>query len=72
MDLKINAPCNVDCTSFSALTFKVPVPPRIKVKNANANPHKKAGKYKDSCVIYKVEQERPEYKVAKVDSSNWM
>ena len=32
----------------------------------------KAGKYKDSCVIYKVEQERPEYKVAKVDSSNWM
>lgn len=32
----------------------------------------KAGKYKDSCVIYKVAQERPEYKVAKVDSSNWM
>ena len=32
----------------------------------------KVGKYKDSCVIYKVEQERPEYKVAKVDSSNWV
>ncbi len=32
----------------------------------------KAGKYSDSCVIYKVDKERPEYKVGKVDSSNWM
>ena len=32
----------------------------------------KAGKYKDSGIIYKVEQEKPEYKVGKVDSSNWM
>ena len=32
----------------------------------------KAGDYHDSCVIYKVDQERPEYKVGKVDSSNWM
>jgi len=32
----------------------------------------KAGKYSDGCVIYKVEQEKPEYKVGKVDSSNWM
>ncbi len=32
----------------------------------------KAGEYSDSCVIYKVDKERPEYKVGKVDSSNWM
>jgi len=32
----------------------------------------KAGEYTDSCVIYKVDQERPEYRLAKGDSSNWM
>ena len=32
----------------------------------------KAGKYTDSCVIYKVVQEKPEYRLAKGDSSNWM
>ncbi len=32
----------------------------------------KAGNYTDSCVIYKVDQERPEYRLAKGDSSNWM
>ena len=33
---------------------------------------KKAGAYTDSCVIYKVDQEKPEYRLAKGDSSNWM
>lgn len=32
----------------------------------------KSGTYSDSCVIYKVEQEKPEYRLAKGDSSNWM
>ncbi len=32
----------------------------------------KAGNYTDSCVIYKVDQEKPEYRLAKGDSSNWM
>ncbi len=32
----------------------------------------KAGEYSDSCVIFKVEQEKPEYRLAKGDSSNWM
>ena len=32
----------------------------------------KAGAYTDSCVIYKVDQEKPEYRLAKGDSSNWM
>lgn len=32
----------------------------------------KAGDYTDSCVIYKVDQEKPEYRLAKGDSSNWM
>lgn len=32
----------------------------------------KAGDYTDSSVIYKVDQEKPEYRLAKGDSSNWM
>lgn len=32
----------------------------------------KAGAYTDSCVIYKVDEEKPEYRLAKGDSSNWM
>ena len=32
----------------------------------------KAGEYSDSCTIYKVDKERPEYRLAKGDSSNWM
>lgn len=32
----------------------------------------KAGAYTDSCVIYKVDQEKPEYRLEKGDSSNWM
>ena len=32
----------------------------------------KADEYTDSCVIYKVDKERPEYRLAKGDSSNWM
>lgn len=32
----------------------------------------KAGDYTDSGVIYKVDSERPEYRLAKGDSSNWM
>ena len=32
----------------------------------------KAGECKDSAVIYKTDQPRPEYKMAKGDSSNWM
>ena len=32
----------------------------------------KAGDYTDSCVIYKVDKEKPEYRLAKGDSSNWM
>ena len=32
----------------------------------------KAGEYSDSCVIYKVDKEKPEYRLAKGDSSNWM
>ena len=32
----------------------------------------KAGEYKDSAVIYKTEKPRPEYKMTKGDSSNWM
>ncbi|MBQ8804602.1 MAG: glycoside hydrolase family 2 protein [Tyzzerella sp.] len=32
----------------------------------------KAGDYTDSCVIYKVDEEKPEYRLAKGDSSNWM
>jgi len=32
----------------------------------------KAGEYCDSCTIYKVDKERPEYRLAKGDSSNWM
>lgn len=32
----------------------------------------KAGEWKDSAVIYKTDQPRPEYKMAKGDSSNWM
>ena len=32
----------------------------------------KAGDYTDSCVIYKVDEEPNEYRLAKGDSSNWM
>ena len=32
----------------------------------------KAGKFTDSAVIYKTDKPRPEYKLKKVDSSNWM
>ena len=32
----------------------------------------KAGDYTDTGVIYKVDSERPEYRLAKGDSSNWM
>ena len=32
----------------------------------------KAGDYTDCGVIYKVDSERPEYRLAKGDSSNWM
>ena len=32
----------------------------------------KAGDYTDSCVIYKVDKEKPEYRLEKGDSSNWM
>ena len=32
----------------------------------------KAGDYTDSCVIYKVDEEPAEYRLAKGDSSNWM
>ena len=32
----------------------------------------KAGSYSDSGIIYKVAEERPEYRLAKGDSSNWM
>ncbi|MBR5794929.1 MAG: hypothetical protein IKY26_02155 [Erysipelotrichaceae bacterium] len=32
----------------------------------------KAGEYSASCTIYKVDKERPEYRLAKGDSSNWM
>ena len=32
----------------------------------------KAGNDTDSCVIYKVEKEKPEYRMKKGDSSNWM
>ena len=32
----------------------------------------KAGGCTDNCVIYKTDTPRPEYKVGKVDSSNWM
>ena len=32
----------------------------------------KAGDYEDMGVIYKVDSERPEYRLAKGDSSNWM
>ena len=32
----------------------------------------KAGDYTDSCVIYKTEKEKPEYRMKKGDSSNWM
>ncbi|MBE5934550.1 MAG: hypothetical protein E7262_02000 [Lachnospiraceae bacterium] len=32
----------------------------------------KAGNYTDSCTIYKVDKEKPEYKLNKGDSSNWM
>ena len=32
----------------------------------------KAGEYEDTGVIYKVDSERPEYRLAKGDSSNWM
>jgi len=32
----------------------------------------KAQDYSDEGVIYKVDQERPEYRLAKGDSSNWM
>ena len=32
----------------------------------------KANEYTDSCTIYKVDKEKPEYRLAKGDSSNWM
>ena len=32
----------------------------------------KAQEYSDSCTIYKVDKEKPEYRLAKGDSSNWM
>ena len=32
----------------------------------------KAGEYSDSAVIYKTDKARPEYKLKKGDSSNWM
>ena len=32
----------------------------------------KAGNYSDEGIIYKVDSERPEYRLAKGDSSNWM
>ena len=32
----------------------------------------KASGYKDSAVIYKTDKARPEYKLKKGDSSNWM
>ena len=32
----------------------------------------RAGEFKDSAVIYKTEKARPEYKLKKGDSSNWM
>ena len=32
----------------------------------------KAGDYTDGCVIYKVDEEPAEYRLAKGDSSNWM
>jgi len=32
----------------------------------------RAGEFKDSAVIYKTDKARPEYKLKKGDSSNWM
>ena len=32
----------------------------------------KAGEFTDSAVIYKTDKARPEYKLKKGDSSNWM
>ena len=39
---------------------------------ATNNIEVKAGEYSDSAVIYKTDKARPEYKLKKGDSSNWM
>ena len=39
---------------------------------ATNNLEVKAGEYSDSAVIYKTDKARPEYKLKKGDSSNWM
>ena len=39
---------------------------------ATNNLEVRAGEYSDSAVIYKTDKARPEYKLKKGDSSNWM
>ncbi len=43
----------------------------LKMEDVN-NLEVRAGEWKDSGIIYKTDTPRPEYKVGKVDSSNWM